>query len=285
MNLLHVGTLSPHVHRAMRMFTRYGPREWRQEHVQVGEQPLARPDLVLVHAVNQFHEAARSWGTNGVPTVGWMWNTDWTTARDAARTMTGMAACELLLGDEEARWAVGDLAGRYVGHRPLVDAEVFRPDPLMVRTGVFVARGWQGHPLYWAEEARQALEGLPGVLAASGYFSPRGMAVAYRRARAVVALREDCGPSYTVVEAVLCGAVPVVSMCPQIHKHFEDGGAALCDRHPQSIRRAVEGVLGMTDEQYAALVARNQEHFGGWTEQAQGPGLVERVLEVARVRA
>lgn len=280
MNLLHVGTLSPHVHRVIRMFRRYAP-DVHQEHVQAGERPMAPFHLVLVHGVNQFPRVVER--VSGVPVVGWMWNTDWTQAPGADRVRAAMQRCALILGDSEAGWAAPE-GVEYLGHRTLVDAEVFRPDPPMVRTGVLIARGWQGHPMYWADETRQALEGMPGVGMVSGHMPPVQMNLAYRRARCVVALREDCGPSYTVVEAVLSGAIPVVSDCPAIGKHFGTG-AFLVGRDPGAIREGVERALSLPDGEREAWVARNRDYFGAWTEQAQGPALVARVLEAAGVRA
>lgn len=285
MILLHVGH-GPHVQRAGRIFRRFGPPDLHQRvvsHGWCGAEGL-NPDVVVVHNCTDYGDSVIRARTRAGRVVGWVWNDRW-----EHPPLDIFERCDFLLGDVLSRAAAHVPAEKWHGHLPLVETEVFYPPPAGAERDipVLVARGWTGHEAYWSHETRQALAGMEGVVWVDGERTPGEMADLYRRSRCVVALREDAGPSYTVVEAALCGAVPVVSDCPQMRKHFDcdldesDGEeltqdwARFAGRYPEGIRRAVnEAVLGPSPQ----LTARNLAYFANWTAEAQGPELVRKVL-------
>ena len=287
MTILHIGH-GPHVARVMRLFARYAP-EVGQRKVDYGQAQGQTADLVIVHNCTDYPTSVRldalpAVASTGGGVVGWVWNDLWKNRSNLAPTM--FDECALILADAESqsRWVTK--TGKWYGHRPLVESEVFHPPaPGAVRDiPVLVARGWKRHREYWARETREALQGMEGVMWVDGKRTPQEMADLYRRARCVVALREDAGPSYTVVEACLCGAVPVVSDCPQMRKvPYSNGVGArfscvMAKRDPGSIRQAVERALWIPPSEERDQAA----YFFDWTAAAQGPALVRRVLEVTR---
>jgi hypothetical protein len=110
------------------------------------------------------------------------------------------------------------------------------------------------------------------------------MAWHYNRAAAVLALREDSGLCWTIVEACLCGAIPVVSDCEPTRRYFGDGGAVLVRRDSASILEGLREVLHLDDETYAEHARANIQRFAGWTEAAAGPEFVTRLLSLVACR-
>lgn len=163
-------------------------------------------------------------------------------------------------------------------HRLLVDDSVFCVDgPRAPRQrGVLIACGWDNPELLPA--VNYALNGMVGCTYLTGQAGPEQMAELYRSHAVVLSLRPGRGPSFTIVEAALCGAIPVVSDCPEMREHFADGGARFCELYPDSILAAVAEVRQLAPDARAREVARNLAYFAEWTESARGAQLVKEVL-------
>lgn len=287
MTILHLGPSSPHIEHVKAVFSRFAP-EVRHVHGDLSAQWDA--GVCFIHNLTDHpFELSALAASKGMRVVGWVWNDVWM-QRDPgefSRTLQAMDACALVVGDAESEARKHVLPEKWHPIRPMPWASVFHPPaPGAVRDiPVLVARGWNGHPLYWAAETKEALRGMEGVVYVDGKRTPGEMADLYRRSRCVVALREDAGPSYTVVEAALCGAIPVVSDTPANRKHldWESGdwmGALFAQRRPERIRYCVE--LALEEEPSPAFAPeRNARYFASWTAEFQGPALVRRVLEVA----
>ena len=296
MNLLHVGNNSPHVHHLMSVFARFAPGV-QQQHLRRSRLAAAEPaDIAIVYNCTDHPAAVHDARKVARAVVGYVWNQDWQERSDLPPVL---ASCDLVIGDAESRCVVPE--EKWHGFRAMPWGEVFHPPERgAVRDiRVLVARGWNGHPAYWHRETKCALKGMEGVVLVNGRqrLTPQQMADLYRRSRCVVALREDSGVAYSVVEAALCGAIPVVSDTPMYRQHFNgakaegdfrEQGAALVKQDTLDIQDALYSVeLNWVEfpEQMAREVARNLRHFAPWTAEVQGPALVERVLEVARVPA
>lgn len=291
--LLHLGSRpsSPHVERTKRLFARYAP-EVRQVASSTGDYAHGIITLAIVHNATDPSGLAlveSAPGRFGCPVVAWVWNDRFLTdeAYDRARVLRALDACALVIGSEDSAAREHVPAEKWVGIRAMVEASVFYPPPPgSVRDiPVLVARGWNGHPLYWAEETREALRGMEGVVYVDGRRTQGEMADLYRRSRCVVALREDAGPSYTVVEAALCGAVPVVSDTRVMRDHFEDEHPMALPRaafaRRDTIRPAVERALRLLPVEVQDIGEGNRAWFAPCTAEFTGRELVRRVLEVA----
>lgn len=144
------------------------------------------------------------------------------------------------------------------------------------RRGVLVACGWDNPAIL--TPIQLALEGMVSVTFLTGLASPERMARLYRSHEVVISLRPEGGPSYSVVEACFCGAIPIVCDTPALREHFQDGGARFCcELDPGSILAAVADVRLMSMEQRAREVQRNLERFQGWTELARGERWLQEV--------
>lgn len=275
MTILHVSPSSPHLRHFMSVVARFAPQVRQvvgDPGVQFGQ------SLAIVHNCTDYPTMVPE-ARALAPVVGYVAND----LRPPSPEL--VAACDLLIGDVESKAAEVVPPEKWFGFRPMPWASVFHPPaPGAVRDiPVLVARGWNGHPAYWGQETREALAVMEGVVWVDGKRTPQEMADLYRRARCVVALREDAGPSYSVVEACLCGAVPVVSDTPVMRKHLFEGGeqmAGVVRREPQDIRFEVSWAVNLPPSTQDDYMRRNRRHFASWTAEAQGPALVQRILEV-----
>lgn len=279
-NILHVGILSIHVHR----FIRYLERYWAgvgQEHVTPGEEPIRPFDMVIIHGIEQDPSQVERFD---VPIVGWLWNELWRKKNEEA-VLSALRRCSLVIADHEAEELEGVNTFRI---RPLVDGRIFYYEgPVKNWPHRFLLSRLHQQDnanLYWTQEVLAALQGLPGVHIVTGNMSPATMADAFRTHQVVICTREDSGPSYTTIEACLCGAIPIVSDTPSIRKWFTEGGrwigARGCTRNPTSIRHAIAEVLCLTPEERHREVLRNQKTFHDWKAAAQMPHLVEALKGV-----
>lgn len=280
MKILHVGMLSPHVHQVQRILARYGPPTLEQEHVLPGQAHLVEPDLVVVHGLNFWPSEALRWE---VPVVGFLWNDRWKTEDGREVVEAALDRCALLVAPPGS--VVEGLPNWYP-RRTFVDTSVFREAGEERDIPYFAARnhGRDRANLYWTRELEAS--GLP-LRHVTGLLGPEEMAELYQRSRVVFALcGAEWGPSNTAIEAVFCGAIPVLSDVPQIRQHFEeeDGqvvGARFAEQDPGSILAAARAVERLDPFQRAAEVRRNLEYFRTWTTQVQGPSLAQAILSKA----
>lgn len=241
----------------------------------------AAPTVVVLHALNQrpwmVAKAAQTWP--GATRVGLSYNDLWTSDRvNGPDVRSALECCHVSFG------ALPEDYPEIRGFRPmrtLVDAEVFRPEPVVDRDiSVLIPTGFNGHAVYWGSEARRAIAGLDGVTILDGRKTQAQMADFYRRSRVVLALREYLQPSYAIVEAALCGCPLVVSDTPGLRRHLAaTGGAALVPRDAAAIRAALESLVRLGDEARAQAAVRMHEALAGWTLQAQAGEMVTAILE------
>lgn len=285
-HLLHVGPLSPHVHSVRRLFDRYGPQDLMQEHVLPGESPSRSPDLILLHhAQNLVGELERY---PHIPTVARLWNLRWVNQKGAKDIHAALARCAMVLGFPHTPSMTE--GWNYRNLFPLVDADTFTPGEREDREGFFACRLIRGDCInvYWGAEVERALGAVPYAIAMGGA-SSQEMARNFRAAQVVIGCGIDPYIANSTVEAVLCGAIPVLSDTVPHREHFTEGeqvvGARLCTQDPESIREACVQVAELWADPAAweAEVARNREHFAEWTAQAQGRQLVADVLACAGV--
>lgn len=249
-----------------------------------------RPDIIILHALNQrphLVEKARK-SAPDAKIVGLSYNELWLRDFQLARrenlafdgTMQAFSNCDLIFGrvSDKALLPAG-IKKKWVQMGHLIDAGIFHPisDMNDLPIDVFIPRGSNGKSVYWPEERDAALKDFSGQVIRARNFTESEMADRYRRSRCVLALREDSGPSYSVVEACLCGTIPVVSDYPPITRHFQDGGAIPTVQQPSEIRKAIDAVLSMAASQRTMWIKRNLEYFKDWTMQFQGARIVRHL--------
>ena len=283
MRILHIGPISPHTHRVIRMIDQYS--NVNQEWCLVGQDPIHKPDIRIIHYAQEIL-LAEGLPYPATPTVAWIWNELFLDTDREPIVLDCLNRCDLIVGPHDALGIERYDESKYAGHYPLVDGDTFKPiDNEDEDIKFFFARlGQQDHANnYWSREVREAMSGIPYAVA-SGHMVPSQMAEHLSRSKVVIATREDSGPSYTVVEACLCGKIPLVSDTEKIRQHFwEDGkwcGAVGVEKDPAKIRAGLVKILTMKNVE--AQVARNLKYFEGWTVQAQGRELTRRLLSVSQ---
>lgn len=217
------------------------------------------PDIVILHALNRkisLAELYRDLYPNAVR-VGLSYNHLWwsgekdnrNVSRDVA--LQAFSLCHLAFGNMPPGLPALPPAVNWREWTHTLDDSVFNTyGPATEFVEVLRARGWTRRAVYWSSEIDEALRllGDPEVFEPKGDVAPEHMATLYRSSGAVIALREDGRPSYTVMEAILCGAVPIVSDCPAIRRMFPQQGVIYAKRDPHSIADAIVTALEMPDD-------------------------------------
>lgn len=245
------------------------------------DHPIGRwvPQLVLLHACNQrphLVEKVRE-ACPGARVVALSYNDLWLRNRDE-RVIEAFRQADLVMGALSHPEELPEgIRFHEVGH--LVDERIFRRAPVPRDIQVFVPRGYNGRSVYWTTELRQAMWHEPWeVWFADGSLSEAQMAERYQRALCTPSLREDAGPSYSLVEACLCGSIPLVADWEPVARHFRSDGAAIgaviVQRDPESIREGISRVLRMNQFDRMAWIYRNETYFRDSTMAVQGPRAV-----------
>lgn len=290
MRIVHIGPLSPHVYGVMRMVNRERP-EVQQEWLLPGDATPIKPDLVVLHHAQELHRYANVFLDAGIPVVARTWNLLWAGSEREVEVLHFLRRCAMWIGFGHVPEVAADCP-RYRSILPLVDGDHFWPNHgAEPRTrSLFCARltARDFCNTYWGQELHEALGGV-SITYASGYASPAEMGDFMRTTVVVLALGRDPWISSTVVEAALCGAIPVIADTAAHRANFSDSegnpcGARFCTQDPESIRRAAWEVVDLYHndrDRWRREVARNLDYFSGWTQQAQGPELVRDMIDCA----
>lgn len=147
----------------------------------------------------------------------------------------------------------------------LIDTTLFHPSPLSsTRTiDIFIARGFNLRAVYWQDAIQTIETNFKNVFKLDRYYAPQEMARLYQQSRLVSALREDPGPSYTAIEAALCGAIPLVSNYGPVIEDFQQNNKE-CGAiwvHRNTVKEDVERALALPNETRNAWVTRNWNYF------------------------
>ena len=276
-----------HPRKWVSMVGRYGPDiEQKWVHRDSDFSVLPAPDVVVVHAVNQTPWVVQKARDHfpAAKVVVLPYNSLWLRDDSYKEVSSALQAADLVIGRLPPRTSLPNV--NFMPLKPLVDAYIFSPPVDNSSRGmIFLPRGHNGRDPYWPDETKQALDGMGCVYRAAGDLSEGQMAALYRLSRVVISLREDAGPAYSTVEAILCGAIPVVSKHAPILKELPAGvGFRAATRSHRSIRLAVNSIMKLTEEEYAAEGRICQEHLlmNGYTLQDQAPAIIEAFRKLAK---
>ena len=247
---------------------------------------LPVPDVVVVHAVNQTPWVVQKVRDHfpAAKVVSLPYNSLWLSDDSYKEVSAALQNSDLVIGRLPPRTSLAKV--NFMPLKPLVDAYIFSP-PIdnSSRDMIFLPRGHNGRDPYWPEETAQALDGMDCVYRAAGNLSELQMAEMYRKSRVVISLREDAGPAYSTVEAILCGAIPVVSRHAPILRELPAGvGFRAATRSPRSIRLAVNSIMKLTEEDYALenRICQERLRSNGYTLQDQAPAIIEAFRKLAK---
>jgi hypothetical protein len=276
-----------HPRKWVSMVERYGPDiEQKWVHRDSDFSVLQVPDVVVVHAVNQTPWVVQKVRDHfpAAKVVSLPYNSLWLSDDSYKEVSVALQHSDLVIGRLPPRTHLSKV--NFMPLKPLVDAYIFSP-PIdnSSRYMIFLPRGHNGRDPYWPEETAQALDGMGCIYRAAGDLSEWQMAEMYRKSRVVISLREDAGPAYSTVEAILCGAIPVVSKHVPILKELPVGvGFRAATRSRRSIRLAVNSIMKLTEEEYAEEIRIGQEHLlmNGYTLQDQAPVIIESLRKLAK---
>ena len=237
-------------------------------------------DIVIIHGANSrpkiIDKAREAWPNSVIVAV--LWNHLWL-FDDPNFVRESLLKCDLCYGVNPPGVSCDLESWRELGH--MLDEDIFFVQDTPRDFDIVAARVWSGRSIYWTDEVLKALEVYPDdkVFSLTGKQSPEEVASIFNRAKLVLCFREDGGPSYSVLEAALCGAIPVVSDCPALREHFETGGALFASRDVVSIREAINKGLAMSEEERLTWINRNSDYFRFWTLPFQGTKFMYEIFE------
>ncbi len=246
---------------------------------------LAAPDVVIIHAMNsapRVVDKVRKGFPGNPKVVSVLTNNEWIGSDAHDAVMSAMSRSDLVIGKLPAKMKCP--APRNVALKALVDASVFTlPVEGQRREGVFMPLANRPSRTHWTEAANAALWGGPEPVMADGSRTDSEMAAEYQRALVVIATQEDASLPYSAVEAILCGAIPVVSDHKSVTSTLGRVGYRAVSKDPVEIREAIQEIMALPEEKYRKEneICRNNLLKAGHTLQAQAPKIVHLLSRLA----